>query len=114
LHFRANPGDTQCQLHIDGGVSILLPHPEPEIGNATSGIKLTSLKWHDHQLQIEADVNAAANNTSRIHTPWKIATIEGATAHPSPDDTYAIDPTTTPGNEHSYRRVKMTITFNQQ
>jgi glycogen debranching enzyme len=114
LHFRANPGDTQCQLHIDGGVSILLPHPEPEIGNATSGIKLTSLKWHDHQLQMEADVNAAANNTSRIHTPWKIATIEGATAHPSPDDTYAIDPTTTPGNEHSYRRVKMTITFNQQ
>jgi hypothetical protein len=78
LKFTAARGESHCHLRLAGGVSIVLPAPAAQIGDPSTGIKLTRLGLHGHELALDADVHARGVDHFRLQTPWKIKSVNGA------------------------------------
>ena len=53
-------------------------------------MKVTSLDLRNQTLSIDADVNSGGNATFLIQTPWKIATLKGATIRQLSDSSYEV------------------------
>jgi glycogen debranching enzyme len=81
---------THCHLRLAGGVSLILPAPTAQIGDASSGIKLTRLHLQAQHLTLDADVHAHGANRFRLQTPWKIQSISGASYATLSNDLYEI------------------------
>ena len=75
LEIEAASGATHCHIRLAGGVSVLTRQPTPQIGDDSTAIKITQLHLQNHDLQIDADVNASGSSTFFIQTPWKIVFI---------------------------------------
>jgi glycogen debranching enzyme len=88
--FTAAHGESHCHLRLAGGVSIVLPAPAAQIGDASTGIKLTRLHLQGRELALEADVHARGVDYFRLQTPWKIKSISGATFKAVPNDAYDV------------------------
>lgn len=78
LKLDAATGSTDCQLQVEGGVALLWPHAKAEIGEASMGMKLVTLKLEGSTLWIDADVLRADQAVFRVRTPWKMEKVEGA------------------------------------
>jgi glycogen debranching enzyme len=114
VHFLSGSGTTQCSLQFEGGVSILLPHPAPDIGNPSTGMKLTGLHLERKELHIDADITASATNTFKIRSPWKITAIHGASFQELPNHIYEIEPEKlSDSSAGTYKAISMQITFGQ-
>jgi glycogen debranching enzyme len=83
-------GAMHCHLRLSGGVSIVLPVPAVQIGNASSGMKLTRLHLHDRSLALDADIRAQGDHHFRLQTPWKIKSISGANFTVVSTDVYEV------------------------
>lgn len=90
LKFTAAPGESHCHLRLAGGVSIVLPAPAAQVGDASTGIKLTRLRLQGHELVLDADVHARGVDHFRLQTPWKIKSISGANFEAVPHDSYEV------------------------
>jgi glycogen debranching enzyme len=90
LKFTAARGESHCHLHLAGGVSIVLPAPAAQIGEASTGIKLTRLRLQGHDLVLDADVHAQGVDHFRLQTPWKIKSISGASFKAVPNEGYEV------------------------
>jgi glycogen debranching enzyme len=90
LKFTAARGESHCHLRLAGGVAIVLPAPDAQIGDASTGLKLTRLRLQGHDLTLDADVRPRGDNHFRLQTPWKIKSISGATFKAMPNDGYEI------------------------
>ena len=91
LQFTAPVGVSRCHFRLLGGVSLILPEPAPQIGDASSAMKLTNLRLQERNLFLNVDINPAGANGLRIQTPWKIISMHGATLEASPDGASATD-----------------------
>jgi hypothetical protein len=83
-------GESHCHLRLAGGVSIVLPAPAAQIGDASTGIKLTRLHLQGRDFALEADVHARGVHHFRLQTPWKIKTIRGATFKAMTNGVYEV------------------------
>ncbi|HET7063737.1 MAG TPA: hypothetical protein VFI49_05630, partial [Rudaea sp.] len=90
LKFTAARGESHCRLRLAGGVSIVLPAPAAQIGDASTGIKLTRLRLHGRELALDADVHARGVNHFRLQTPWKIKSVSGASFKAVPNAVYEV------------------------
>ena len=90
MEIDAPSGASHCHIHFTGGVSVTAKQPTPQLGDSSTGIKITSIHLEDRTLSLDADVNSAGDNVLLIQTPWKITTLKGATAHPRSNFYYEI------------------------
>jgi len=112
LKFMAARGETHCHLRLAGGVSIVLPAPAAQIGDASSGIKLTRLRLQGLALVLEADVNARGVNDFRLQTPWKIKSVKVATFKAGPNGAYEVQlPRRSPQQADGYANTRVEVVF---
>jgi hypothetical protein len=112
LKLTAARGESHCHLRLAGGVSIVLPAPAAQIGDASTGIKLTRLRLQGHDLVLEADVNARGVDDIRLHTPWKIKSIKGATFKAGPNGAYEVQlPRRSPQQADGYANTPVEVVF---
>ncbi len=90
LKFTVARGVTHCHLGLAGGVSIVLPAPDAQIGDASRGMKLTRLHLQGRSLALDADVHGRGADHFRVQTPWKIKSIAGATFKILSNDVYEV------------------------
>ncbi len=109
LQFRAPPGDRACHLQISGGVSLILPSPAPEIGDASKELKLTGLRLKGSVLSIDMDVTNAVTNAFLIRTPLKVGDITGATARELSPEIYQIQPATPTGTGYRSSHIDIVL-----
>ncbi len=110
--FTAARGDSHCHLRLAGGVSIVLPAPAAQIGDASTGIKLTRLHLQGHELVLEADVHARGVDHLRLQTPWKIKSIRGATFKAVPNGAYEVLLTRrSPQQADGYANAQVDVVF---
>ena len=83
LTIHAASGNSHCYISYKGGVALILPPTNPQYGNPSTGMKVTSLHLDGQRLFIAADVNAAGSHHFTIRTPWKITSIEGGRVTPT-------------------------------
>jgi hypothetical protein len=112
LKFTAARGESHCHLRLVGGVSIVLPAPAAQIGDPSTGIKLTRLHLQGHELVLEADVHARGVDHLRLQTPWKIKSIRGATFKAVPNSAYEIQlPRRSPQQADGYANARVDVVF---
>ena len=87
LQIQAPSGNSHCDIHYSGGVALLLPPSNPQFGNPSSAMKITSLHLDGRRLFIDADVNSTGSNRFRIRSPWKLKSLKGARTISSIPDT---------------------------
>lgn len=91
LALTAAHGASHCHLRLAGGVSILLPAADAQIGDASRAIKLTRLHLQGRTLSIDADAHAQGAQRFRLRTAWQIASARGASVKHLADETYEVD-----------------------
>ena len=113
VEIQAPSGTSHCRIRFAGGVSLILKQPRPQLGDPSTGMKVTSLDLRNQTLSIDADVISGGNATFLIQTPWKIATLKGATVRPLSDVSYAVTMQGTAAltNPTGYARSHAEITF---
>ena len=112
LAFTAARGDNRCHLRLAGGVSIVLPAPAAQIGDASTGIKLTRLRLQGRELALDADVHAHGIDHFRVQTPWKIKSISGASVKVPSDDMYELQlPQRSDSQADGYANAHVDIVF---
>jgi hypothetical protein len=113
LEIDVPSGSSHCQLRFSGGVSII-PQVHPlQIGDVSTGMKVTGLKWSDNTLHIDADFFSATETTFQLKTPLRIAAAKGATVRPISDDSYelTVKPAMSPESRSAYESSKIEVSF---
>jgi glycogen debranching enzyme len=90
LEFEVPSGTSRCRLRFQGGVFVILGHPTPQIGDPSTGMKLTNFALQNKILSIDADVHQGVKAKFRVQTPWKIAGSTGATFRALSEDLYEV------------------------
>jgi hypothetical protein len=90
LQLTAARGESHCRLRLAGGVSVVLASPAAQIGDASSGMRLTRLHLQGRELTLDADVHAPGVDHFRLQTPWRIKSISGASYKALPHDAYEV------------------------
>jgi glycogen debranching enzyme len=112
LRIRLTPGDHACRILYRGGVRIVLPRPPLEVGDASTGLRLDSVRLQGHTLLLHGDVWSGAQSTLQIATPWKLVSAEGATASQAADGTVTVDfSAAQPMGTAGYRSAAVTLVF---
>jgi len=113
VEIEAPSGASHCHIRFVGGVSLILPQPSPQLGDRSTGLKITRLDLQNRTLSVDADVISAGNAAFLIRTPWKIATLKGATIRPLSDASYEVtmQRTSAPADPIGYGRAHAEITF---
>jgi glycogen debranching enzyme len=109
IKFEATQRETHCHLQLTGGVALILPAAAPQIGDVSTGLKLTQLQLHENKLMLDADVHADGLRLLALRTPWTIQSIAGATSKVAGKDRYAIEFATPakPADGYSSRHVEI-------
>jgi glycogen debranching enzyme len=112
LKFMAARGESHCHLRLAGGVSIVLPAPAAQIGDASTGIKLTRLHLQGRDLALEADVHTRGVDHFRLQSPWKIKSIRGATFKAVPNSAYEVQlPQRSSQQADGYANARVDVVF---
>jgi len=90
VEIEAASGATHCHIRLAGGVFVFTRQPAPQTGDDSTAIKITQLHLQNHDLQIDADVNASGSSTFFIQSAWKIVAFSGATVLPLSDHRYQV------------------------
>jgi hypothetical protein len=125
--LEANPQDTHAKVELDlstgetrltirysGGVSLMLPSQLPMLGDSSTGIKITGLRWDQGKLILQADVRSAYTSTFTLRTPWHVADVLGASCEVTGRNLYrlSIAATREPA-ARAYRHGTVIVTFNR-
>ena len=113
MEIQAPSGASHCRIRFAGGVSLIQIQPSPQIGDRSTGMKISRLDLQNQIMSIDADVNSAGNATFQIRTPWKIATLKGATIRQLSDASYEVtmQRTSAAVNSMGYAPSHVEITF---
>ena len=116
LSVEARPGTTSCSVQIEGGVSVIVPQTDPELGNASVGMKITHLELKADRLLLDADAIATRKNIFEVQTPWTLSNVEGGVVHLLSPHLYEVqvDRTKEVRASDSYQSVHLEMTFAHQ
>jgi hypothetical protein len=113
LEINVPSGSVHCLLRFLGGVSIILPPTLPQLGDASTGMKINSVKWSDHVLHIDADLATSTGTSFEIKTPFNAVRAEGAVLRSLAEGLYELTADAPPLSEReaAYRHVELKIEF---
>jgi len=113
LEIDVPSGSSHCLLRFAGGVSIIPPAHSLQIGDVSTGLKITNLKWSNNTLYIDADFSSAIETTFQLKTPLKIAAAKGATMQAISNDSYelSVRPATSSESRSAYSSSKIEVAF---
>jgi glycogen debranching enzyme len=116
LELEVPTGSSHCRLRYAGGVSIIPSQHLPQIGDASTAMRITNLNWSGNALRINADISSVTETTFQLKTPLKVANIKGATIHSMPDDIYelTVEPAARPLSNQGYEPSEIEVTFANQ
>jgi glycogen debranching enzyme len=104
-------GESDLQLALQGGVSIIPDVPEPQLGDASVGIRIVDVHLAARELTLVVDVPASQASRLRLKSAWEVAGASGATAKQIEagleELTFAADQNASA----PYHRVEATIEF---
>ena len=113
VEIGAQSGTTHCYVRFAGGVSVFTKQPALQLGDTSTAIKITNIRLQNHNLLINADVNASGNSIFFIQTQWKIVKAEGASVSPLSNHRYEVmmqtssASTNSPGFVRSHAEIEL-------
>ena len=113
VEIGAQSGTTHCYVRFAGGVSVFTKQPALQLGDTSTAIKITNIRLQNHNLLINADVNASGNSIFFIQTQWKIVKAEGASVSPLSNHCYEVmmqtssASTNSPGFVRSHAEIEL-------
>lgn len=84
-------GKTTCTIQYRGGVLLGIPSHALMPGDASSGVKITGVKFKDTTLVIDADVATSHGGSILLQTTDKIQRVTGATLRAMPENLVSLD-----------------------
>jgi glycogen debranching enzyme len=98
-------------LHVDwqGGVQVIVDPPAPELGMASSGMRVVGASLEGDVLTIDADIPLDRESHVQLETGWGIAKAEGARLGPVADGhvtlTFAANPNAAASGGYCHARA---------
>jgi glycogen debranching enzyme len=101
-----------CAVTYAGGAQVVVPVRAPAIGDLSDGLKLTGAHLDGKRLTLDADVLSPQEASVELRTPWRIGTVQGASATPLNDNwTRLTFSDVAPTSQLHYAHRTMTIEF---
>ena len=108
LTFVVPTGSSRCLVRYQGGVEIAVNDAVPLEGEASTGVKIISIAYQEHNLVIEADV-ARPGSTIALRTRESPSQVQGGTLTPDTGHWYELRLDSPPAD--GYHRVKVVVLF---
>ena len=90
LAFTVTQAAAHCSIRFQGGVEVIPPQVTPQLGDRSTGIKITFVEFRDHSLIVEADVNSTWTRFD-IKTAWRPTSVDGGTIGQIAGNLYQVD-----------------------
>jgi glycogen debranching enzyme len=105
-------GTSHYSVRFVGGVSLTLPKASLQLGDQSSQIKITNIKWADDNLHINADIPLHTASTLQLITPLSINKVSGASVFSISTDRYKVSlkPSTKLKERAGYTSSQLQIT----
>jgi glycogen debranching enzyme len=113
LEIDAPSGVSHCHLRFVGGASLILNHHPPQLGDTSTGLKITNLQRSDNTLLIKTDIFSTGDHSFQVRTASKITGAQGAAIKSISDDIYELTVPPAPAGEDQpgYKTYNVWITF---
>jgi glycogen debranching enzyme len=108
LRFTLPKGRSHCLIRYEGGVSISVKGPAPLVGEASRGIKITSVTYKGTSLVLRADVMRDTSSLIELRTKENPLHAQGAKLTRVSDGVYDLAPETA---ATGYRPVEIVVDF---
>jgi glycogen debranching enzyme len=106
LTFVMPAGNSHCVIRYDGGVELAVNDPDPQVGEASTGVKIVSVAYREQSLVVEADV-ARPGSAIGLRTSATPLQVRGATLRPKSGDWYEL--LVDPPRSEGYHRVEVVV-----
>jgi hypothetical protein len=103
-------GESNIQIHYREGVELVMPSPNPSLGEASKGIKLVSVSMAGNAMSMDLDLTSAEQTVFVIRTSRTIESVEGAKFERTGSEEYRLTATPT-GLSHEYQRRHVAVNF---
>jgi hypothetical protein len=112
VDFEVPRGEMVVRISYSGGVKVVSPAARPTIGESSRAPKIVSVSLEDRAYTIAIDHLAAAPARFELHTPWKIASVQGAKFAIRAPSSYELEIAASAEREpRAYQRASVVVTF---
>jgi hypothetical protein len=105
------PGESHYGVRFAGGVSLIVPERNPQMGDASAGMKMTGVALKGNIMTVRVDAIAGADNRFEIATGREIERVSGGTATALPGNRTRIELDTSAKPVSGYSSAEVRITF---
>lgn len=112
LEFLVPPGHSEVSMRYRGGLALIMPEPHPSPGEASTGMKLTSVSLAENQLHLGLDIVPSVQNLLQIRTERRIQVATGAEIKSLANNLYELTiPREAVNGSAAYQRHQVTVTL---
>jgi glycogen debranching enzyme len=90
VSFPVAKGITTCRIAYIGGVQVGVKSTHPQVGTASSGMKVKAVHLDENILTVDTWVRSGDDQMLALSTLWKVASVEGGIATQSAPGMYVI------------------------
>jgi hypothetical protein len=105
------PGESHYVVRFAGGVSLIVPERNPQVGDPSAEMKVTAVALTGDTMTVHVDAIAGADNRFQIATRRRIERVNGGTATALPDNRTRIKLNTSVKPVAGYSSTEVRITF---
>ncbi len=104
-------GTSHFTLEYSGGVSLMLPHEQPLIGDSSRTMKLIGVRLNGSTYTIDSQVDSSQSSSFQLRTDRKIIAVHGAAWNLLTADTYnlTVPVSKTSKLSHSYQAAQVVV-----
>ncbi len=103
-------GTCEISLRYRDGVSIIMPAPQPSLGDPSTGMKLTTLTLAGNILHLGLDVVPVRQNRIQLRTDRTVNSASGAEISKVASDSYELSLPRTSGAD-AYQHLQVSVSF---
>lgn len=104
-------GESELQLSLQGGVSVIPEAREPLLGSASEGVRIVDVHLAASVLTVVADVPTDCASHVRVKSKWQVGRATGATVKQTESGFVDITFNSDQNASAPYRRAEVTIEF---
>jgi hypothetical protein len=104
-------GESELQLSLQGGVSVIPDVREPLLGSASEGVRIVNVHLAESVLTVVADVPTDCASHVRVKSKWQVGRATGATVKQAESGLVDITFNSVQNASAPYRRAEVTIEF---
>jgi hypothetical protein len=109
VEFDVQPGESLVAVRFQGGVSVIMPPPNPLLGDPSRAMKVVSVAMVGDKLVTRLDVIPGERNSFEIRTARGVQSVSGAAVEKIGADRYRL--TVPAGESREYESKEIVVNF---